>query len=293
MGYLLQIFVVAALCVVLSHQQTCSHTGGQDINLPNIASHNNQPLGNCCGLCNANPNCRGYAWNDYQGGTCWLKAGTTPTTPATGVTVGVSSTGGLVSYGEFVNAVTNNGYPAPSQAIHNTFLQGLPTGSISTRQEAAMALTQFLHESDGLRARREYACEFTGCPGSYETPGCDIAGQRYFGRGYIQLTWCGYNYLPFSLDYFGDDRLRYDPDAVARDDSLAWNSAFWFWRINVHSAPGVQQGQFGSTTRAINGNLECNNPGGHSIARHRFEMYGRVRAAWGLGGAGIETGCYN
>lgn len=34
-----------------------------------------------------------------------------------------------------------------------------------------MALTQFLHESDGLRAKREYRCEVTGCPGEYETPG--------------------------------------------------------------------------------------------------------------------------
>lgn len=94
-----------------------------------------------------------------------------------------------------------------------------------------MALTQFMHESDGLRARREYACEHTGCPGHYETPGCDVAGQRYFGRGYIQLTWCGYNYRPFSMHYYGDDRLIYNPDLVATDDSLAWNSAFWFWSV--------------------------------------------------------------
>lgn len=76
-----------------------------------------------------------------------------------------------MSWDEFVRAVTNNQYPAPSYTQYTTFLQGLPRGLITTRQEAAMALTQFMHESDGLRARREYACQQTGCPGQYETPG--------------------------------------------------------------------------------------------------------------------------
>lgn len=65
------------------------------------------------------------------------------------------------------------------------------------------------------------------------------------------------------------------------------------FQINVHNAPGVQQGHFGATTRAINGNLECNDPNGHHIARRRFEMYGRIRQVWGLPGEGIESGCYN
>lgn len=94
-----------------------------------------------------------------------------------------------------------------------------------------MALTQFMHESGGLRFRREIACEQTGCPDHYRTPGCDAPGQFYFGRGYIQLTWCGYNYRPFSMDYFGDDRLRFTPDLVASNENLAWDSAFWFWSV--------------------------------------------------------------
>jgi len=61
-----------------------------------------------------------------------------------------------------------NGYPAPSHAQYNSFIQGAGTqGKISTKQELAMALAQFLHESDGLRAKREYACANTNCPGSY------------------------------------------------------------------------------------------------------------------------------
>jgi len=291
---LLEIFVFIALCVVLSHQQTCSSPENKDIGFPDLGTHRG-PQSSCCGACNNFPGCRAFAWNAFEGGTCWLKGTTEPIVWADNVWVGISSGGGggLINEQEFIQAVTINGYPAPTHNQYVTFVAGLSYGLITNRQEAAMALTQFMHESDGLRARREYACEFTGCPGHYETPGCDVPGQRYFGRGYIQLTWCGYNYLPFSMHYFGDDRLRFDPDAVARDDSLAWNSAFWFWRTNVANFPGVSQGHFGATTRAINGNLECNNPDGHHIARRRFEMYGRVRSVWGLAGPGIENGCYN
>lgn len=93
-----------------------------------------------------------------------------------------------------------------------------------------MALAHFLHESDGLRAKREYRCQGSGCPGEYETLGCDAAGQRYFGRGYIQLTWC-YNYRAASQDLFSDNRMIVDADMVARDENLAWDTAFWFWKV--------------------------------------------------------------
>jgi predicted chitinase len=65
-----------------------------------------------------------------------------------------------------------------------------------------MALTQYMHESDGLRAKREYRCEGNGCPGEYETWDCDAPGQDYYGRGYIQLTWC-YNYRDASNELYG------------------------------------------------------------------------------------------
>jgi len=132
----------------------------------------------------------------------------------------------LVSYEEFSNAVTSTGYPTPSQYQYDVFVGSAgPKGSITTKQEAAMALVHFIHESDGLRAKREYRCENNGCPGEYES-GCDVAGQDYYGRGYIQLTWC-YNYGPASQDLFGDDRLLWDADMVAREETVAWDTAFW------------------------------------------------------------------
>jgi len=158
-----------------------------------------------------------------------------------------------MSYDEFSNALTTTGYPAPSWDQYNSFVsQAGPSGNIWDKQEAAMALAQYIHESDGLRAKREYRCPETGCPGEYETPGCDDGGQDYYGRGYIQLTWCE-NYKAFSRELYGNENLINDPDAVARDEKMAWDAAFWYWRRNVHDRPGVSEGHFGVTTNAING----------------------------------------
>jgi len=126
--------------------------------------------------------------------------------------------------------VTSNGYPAPGREKFDAFMKSAQSkGSISTKEEAAMALAHFLHESDGLKKTREDACAETKCPGSYRTPDCDAPAQHYFGRGYIQLTWC-YNYKPASQDIFGDDTLVRDPDRVARDEQTAWDTAFWYYK---------------------------------------------------------------
>ncbi|XP_037024112.1 endochitinase At2g43610-like isoform X8 [Bradysia coprophila] len=272
---------------------SCAIRLNHDISLPDLQARYGQPQENCCNICKNTPGCKGFAWNTHQGGTCWLKAGAGPLIYKDGVIVGILDANALVSFDEFVNAVVNsNGYPRPNEAQYNAFIQGLSKGLIATKQEAAMALTHFLHESDGLLAKREYRCQDNGCPGEYETIGCDDPFQRYFGRGYIQLSWC-YNYRAASQDLFNDNRLVNDADMVARDENLAWDTAFWFWKINVHNVPGVSDGAFGVTTRAINGGLECNNSAGHPIARRRYEMYGRIRAAWGLSGPGAEWGCYN
>lgn len=96
--------------------------------------------------------------------------------------------------------------------------------------QPAMALAQFLHESDGLRAKEEFKCKDTGCPNDYKTPGCDAPGQTYYGRGYIQLTWCN-NYKAASQDLYKDDRLVSDPKSVASNENYSWDTAFWFWKV--------------------------------------------------------------
>ncbi|CAG7646978.1 unnamed protein product, partial [Allacma fusca] len=84
--------------------------------------------------------------------------------------------GQLVSQGEFNNAASWLGYPTPNWDQYNAFQSNLHKASINNKQEAAMALTHYLHESDGLRAKREYRCAQNGCPGEYQTPGCDRNG---------------------------------------------------------------------------------------------------------------------
>ncbi|CAL8128543.1 unnamed protein product [Orchesella dallaii] len=225
---------------------------------------------------------RGVEGNKY---TCCARGGGGGPGPGDG-----GSGTGFVNYNQFSQAVTSNGYPAPSQEQYNNFNNyARQQGKISTTQEAAMALAQLLHESDGLRAKREYACAQSNCPDSYRYPGCDAPNQYYYGRGYIQLSWC-YNYRDASASIFGDNRLVTDADQVARDDRIAWQTAFWFWGDRVHDKAGVQQGQFGATTKAINGGIECSSPG-HAQAQARFRLYGNVRKAFGLHGAGDPSGC--
>ncbi|KAJ2336974.1 hypothetical protein GGI00_000524, partial [Coemansia sp. RSA 2681] len=110
------------------------------------------------------------------------------------------------------SSAIGNSYPAPSNAQCTSFLKGMKSaGSIASSREAAMFLANILWESDGLRAKEEYDCKTLPdwCAQNYKTPE-DVAGQTYWGRGYIQLSW-HYNYLDASKGLFGDDRLAKDP----------------------------------------------------------------------------------
>nr|CAB3484978.1 unnamed protein product [Digitaria exilis] len=78
------------------------------------------------------------------------------------------------------------------------------------------------------------------------------AGQKYYGRGPLQISW-NYNYGPAG-QAIGFDGLG-NPDAVAQDATIAFKAALWFWMNNVHNV--MPQG-FGATIMAINGALECN-----------------------------------
>ncbi|CAL8128783.1 unnamed protein product [Orchesella dallaii] len=199
-------------------------------------------------------------------------------------------TGAFFTYNQFREAVTSNGFPAPGQDKYNSFNAYARTlGKIANLQEAAMALAQMIHESEGLQAKRELRCVQTQCFNEYRDARCDRPGTYYFGRGYIQLTWC-FNYGPASQDLLGDDRLLNNPDLVAKDEKLAWQTAFWFWNNRVRNRDGVQQGKFGASTNAINGGKECSAPG-NVQAQARFRIYGNVRRAFGLQGAGDSSGC--
>ncbi|CAF0901134.1 unnamed protein product [Brachionus calyciflorus] len=196
-----------------------------------------------------------------------------------------------ISFDEFRDSLLVNHFPAPSFDQYTNFTSLVNT-AISSKREAAMFLAQIIHESIGLRFKKEIACVETGCPGSYHiTPGIGIPGRFYYGRGYIQLTW-DFNYEAASFDLFNDNRLLVNPDLVAENEEISWSTAFWFWERHVATDPNVKLGKFGASTNHINGFLECR---GENLdrARKRFEFYKKILKIFGLDETPDESGCYN
>lgn len=74
---------------------------------------------------------------------------------------------------------------------------------------------------------------------------------------------------------------------------LKQNKNYFCLQYAVHTQAGVSEGKFGVTTRSINAKYECDDGPNKAEAKKRYEMYGRIRATWGLPGPGIENGCYN
>jgi len=181
--------------------------------------------------------------------------------------------------------------------VYRGFLQAIVHAGITSKIELAMFLTQVIWESGGLRHKAEVRCKESKCPGEYRHPG-DPENKFYYGRGYIQLTW-SYNYRKCSRDLFGSDFLFNHPRLVETNEFLAWVTAAWFWKHNVHKK--IRQHRFGYTTQYINGDLECKRwrprKGMVSLgpfarkAEKRFNHYQRVYRALGLPGRPLGGGC--
>jgi len=97
----------------------------------------------------------------------------------------------------------------------------------------------------------------------------------FHGRGAIQIT--GYANYAAAGQYLGKD-LAGNPGMVSTDPLTNWQSALWFWMVNYNpGTAGVQNchqailgGDFGQTTRIINGGIEC--PGSQS-AKDRAQYF--------------------
>jgi hypothetical protein len=78
---------------------------------------------------------------------------------------------------------------------------------------------------------------------------------------------------------------------VAKDDNIAMATAIWFWSKNVHRF--ATSGEFGATTRAINGGLECAPNGDTNKAKKRWNCFNECLRAAGESNLGQkESGCY-
>lgn len=146
---------------------------------------------------------------------------------------------------------------------------------INTPQRIAAFLAQVGHESGQLRYVRELGSD--QYLSKYDigilaarlgnSPEADGDGQKYRGRGLIQITGrC--NYLASSQALFGDDRLLRQPELLEQPQ-WASESAAWFWQSNGLNEL-ADKDQFTTITRRINGALNG--------LEDRLQLWARAKA---------------
>jgi putative chitinase len=146
---------------------------------------------------------------------------------------------------------------------------------IITPKRIAAFLAQVGHESGQLQYVRElgsaqYLSKYdTGTLAARlgNTPEPDGDGQRFRGRGLIQITGRN-NYRQCSLGLFGDERLLASPELLEQPQWAA-ESAAWFWEQNGLNEL-ADRDQFNSITRRINGGLNG--------LQDRLQLWARARA---------------
>lgn len=151
-----------------------------------------------------------------------------------------------------------------ARPVAGLFLSALNTAmsrfQIGQPKRIAAFLAQVGHESGELRYVRElgsdqYLSKYdTGTLAARlgNTPEADGDGQKYRGRGLIQITGRR-NYLACSQALFGDDRLLGQPQLLEQPQ-WACESAAWFWQSNGLNEL-ADKDQFTTITRRINGGL--------------------------------------
>lgn len=94
--------------------------------------------------------------------------------------------GAWITFEDFSAAVKKNGYPEPSHSTYWAFLNEARNVSIFDKQELAMVLAHFIHDSDGFVERREKV-NMENYPEEYKDTICDLPGQFYYGRGFLKV----------------------------------------------------------------------------------------------------------
>lgn len=127
---------------------------------------------------------------------------------------------------------------------------------IDTPLRQAAFLAQVAHESGSLRYVRELASGAAYDTGRLatrlgNTPEDDGDGERYKGRGLIQITGTA-NYRECSAALFGDPQHLLDHPEILELPEYACRSAAWFW-LRHHLNELADQRKFEHITRVING----------------------------------------
>ncbi|KAJ4955261.1 hypothetical protein NE237_012044 [Protea cynaroides] len=192
------------------------------------------------------------------------------------------TTGGTVSdivteafFDGIINQAASN-CAGKSFYTRDAFLQALNSytsfGTTGTSDENSQEIAAFFAHVSHETGQFCYIEEINGASQDY----CDttntqypcVAGEGYYGRGPLQLSW-NYNYGAAG-DSIGFDGLNY-PETVADDVVTSFETALWFWMNNCHSIIISGEG-FGATIEAINGAVECN--GGNTAAvQDRVQYY--------------------
>jgi len=194
----------------------------------------------------------------------------------------------LINFQQFSNAFINNGYEAPNESAFDIMIKNLKVGGIETLDELAMFIAQVIHKSEGLKNRIEWnsqQLETRNCPDSYQTPGVDVPGQYYFGRGYLQLTWAE-NYIACSKALYGDERLLSSPSLVSDTEEGCWFSALWYWNWRVHRKWDQGFQAMTMDTDVILEDKELEGPNSDK-AILRYSKYQQVCKAFGIKTRGI------
>lgn len=142
---------------------------------------------------------------------------------------------------------------------------------INTSKRQAAFLAQVGNESGQLQYVRElggyqYLSKYdTGTLAAKlgNTPEADGDGQRFRGRGLIQVTGHS-NYLRCSLALFGDERLLRTPELLELPQWAAESAARFWWVRELNAL--ADRDEFEVITRNING------------LRDRLELWARARA---------------
>lgn len=144
---------------------------------------------------------------------------------------------------------------------------------INTPARIAAFLAQIAHESGSLLYVKEIASGKAYDTGRLaktlgNTPEADGDGQKYKGRGLIQITGLA-NYLKCSIDLFGDNRLMKKPELLEQPTNAALSAA-WFWGSRKLNSL-ADAGDFRKITLRING--------GYNGLEDRLQFYSRAKQA--------------